>query len=330
MNSYKILSIDGGGIRGVIPAMLLVAIEERTEKPVSSLFDLIAGTSTGGILAAGLAAPKGPDDGPGSPEPKFKASDLLELYEERGKDIFKRSFWERFSSFGGLTDEKYPREGIEGVLKTYFGDIQLKDVLTEILVTSYEIEERHPYFFKSAKAKSDPAERNHFLRDVARATSAAPTYFEPAEVHTAGGSGDRIRYLVDGGVFANNPSLCAYAEAMRLGKPADKVLVVSLGTGVGTRPIDHDKAKDWGIVGWVRPVIDVMMDGVADAVHYQLRQMLPEERYYRFNTYLREAVDDMDAANRANINALKREAERILDDKAAGKKLDALCKALVA
>ena len=139
------------------------------------------------------------------PSPKFKASDLLALYEEHGKDIFRRSFRDKITSIWGWADEKYPNDGIEAVLESYFGDAELKDALTEILVTSYEIEERQPYFFKSRKAKENPQERNHFLRDVARATSAAPTYFEPAEIHTVGGPATRTRYLVDGGVFANDP-----------------------------------------------------------------------------------------------------------------------------
>ena len=325
MALYKILSIDGGGIRGVIPAMLLIEIEKRTGKPACRLFDLIAGTSTGGILAAGLAAPRNSGPGNDANEPKFSAASLLELYERRGKEIFARSFWDRFSSVGGLADEKYPSENIERVLEEYFGDITLKDVLTDILVTSYEIEERKPYFFKRSKAKEEPDQRNHFLRDLARATSAAPTYFEPADVSTVGGK--QYRYLVDGGVFANNPALCAYAEAISIGKSRDDILLVSLGTGEATRPIDYDKAKDWGVIGWVRPVIDVMMDGVADAVDYQLRQMLgQQDRYYRFNTKLQEALDDMDAANRANINALKREAGRIIETN--DNKLQALCGAL--
>lgn len=333
MSLYKILSIDGGGIRGVIPAVLLTEMEKHTGRSICCLFDLIAGTSTGGILAAGLVAPK--MSGHGSnllPKPKFKASDLLDLYENRGKDIFRRSLWDGIVSAGGLTDEKYPNEGIEDVLEDCFGGIQLKDVLTDILVTSYEIEERKPYFFKSSKAKEDPEQRNHFLRDVARATSAAPTYFEPARVRTVGGSGDRTRYLVDGGVFANNPALCAYAEVASLKVPPDQVLVVSLGTGIATRPIPYKKAKDWGKIGWAIPVLSVIMDGVADAVDYQLRQMLATEgadtRYYRFDTRLHEALDDLDAASCSNINALKREAARILDDSAMGSKFEALCNEL--
>ena len=330
MALYKILSIDGGGIRGVIPAVLLTEMEKRTGKDVYSLFDLIAGTSTGGILAAGLVAPASLDHEPASRGPKFKASDLLALYEEHGKDIFRRSFCDKITSLWGWADEKYPNDGIEAVLESYFGNAELKDALTEILVTSYEIEERQPYFFKSRKAKENPQERNHFLRDVARATSAAPTYFEPAEIRTVGAPATRTRYLVDGGVFANDPALCAYAEAIRLGESPDNVLIVSLGTGVATKPIDYDKARDWGKDSWAKPVISVMMDGVADSVDYQLRQIVPrtETRYYRFNAPLREAFADLDAASRANVNALKREAQRILDDQETGARFKELCEKL--
>ena len=101
---YRILSIDGGGIRGVIPAVLLAEMEKRTERPVSELFDLIAGTSTGGILAAGLSVP----DLANPAVPKFTAGRLLALYEKRGEEIFSRSFWDGVSSVGGLDDEGHP------------------------------------------------------------------------------------------------------------------------------------------------------------------------------------------------------------------------------
>lgn len=329
MAHYKILSIDGGGIRGVIPAVLLTEMEKRTGKAISELFDLIAGTSTGGILATGLVAPENLGIESDSRGPRFKASDLLELYEKHGEDIFRRSLCDRITSLWGLTDEKYPNDGIEAVLEEYFGDTELKDALTEILVTSYEIEKRHPYFFKRHKAREKPEKRNHLLRDMARATSAAPTYFEPTETRTVGKSAVTTRYLVDGGVFANNPALCAYAEAIKLGESTNKILVASLGTGVATERIDYGKAKNWGKIKWARPVISVMIDGVADAVDYQLRQMLPTEgpnaRYYRFNTDLPSKLGRLDAADQSSIKALKQKAKRILEDLTMGRNFDALC-----
>ncbi len=232
----------------------------------------------------------------------------------------------------GLCNEKYPSDNIEGILKKYFGDCQLKDALTEILVTSYEIECRSPYFFKRSKAKAEDtsAMRNHLLRDVARATSAAPTYFEPAKVCSLGKSESKERHLIDGGVFANNPALCAYAEAVSFKKSPNEMLLVSLGTGISTKSIKYAKAKNWGKVSWINPVLSIMMDGVADAVDYQLKQMLRPDQYYHFNIHLQEATnDDLDAVDQANINALKDEARRILDDQKMGQRFKDVCEKLV-
>jgi uncharacterized protein len=222
---FKVLSIDGGGIRGIIPAMVLAEIEERTGKSIAETFDLIAGTSTGGILALGLAMP-----GDGG-RPKYTASELIELYEDEGTSIFSG----RAGTIRNLFEERYPSAGVEGVLDRYFGDARLKDALSTVFVTSYEIELRAPFFFRSERAKVD-ADYDFPMREVARATSAAPTYFEPAKVEARG----PVEYyaLVDGGVFANNPAMCAYVEASSILKERGSastdeptILVVSLGTG---------------------------------------------------------------------------------------------------
>src|SRR5439155_5005581 len=144
---FRVLAIDGGGIRGVIPATLLSEIEKRTGKPISSSFDLIAGTSTGGILALALATP----DAQGLP--RYKADQAAMIYEKEGDRIFTHSVWHKLRSLDFMTDEKYPSSGIEGVLDEYFGETRLKDALTDVLISSYEIEHSFPLFFWSKKAK---------------------------------------------------------------------------------------------------------------------------------------------------------------------------------
>jgi hypothetical protein len=309
---YRVLSIDGGGIRGVIPAVLLDALETRSGKRISDLFDLIVGTSTGGILTAGLAV-----EGPGGTA-RYAAADMLELYATHGKTIFRRSFWDGVTSLGGLTEERYSAEPLEGLLEDYLGDATLQDVRKPVVITSYDIERRAPYFFKTVRA--DRPGRNHRLRDACRATSAAPTYFEPAEIFSLGDEPVR-RALVDGGVFVNNPALCGFFEALKAGHGPEEILIASLGTGVATRPIPLKDAQGWGVTGWVKPVLSVMMDGQADAADYHLALLLPSEgdgqRYFRFDTDLDLALDDMDAAHAANIAALKAEAQQILDTQGA-------------
>ena len=164
----RILSIDGGGIRGIIPAMVLAEIERRTQRPVAQLFDLVAGTSTGGIIALGLTVPKCPG------APLYRAQRFVELYEHEGARIFSRSLLRAMFAVDNLTLKKYSSTGIEQVLKEYFGDARLRDAVTDVLITSYEIERRFPFFFKSRNAQRR-SDYDFLARDVARATSAAPS-----------------------------------------------------------------------------------------------------------------------------------------------------------
>jgi patatin-like phospholipase/acyl hydrolase len=327
---HKVLSIDGGGIRGIVPAMILAEIERRTGKFTSELFDSMAGTSTGGILALGLTRP-----GRGG-RPEYSAEDLIELYETEGEEIFSRPVWHRIHSAWSVAEEKYPSGGIEEVAAKYFGDARLADALTEVLVTAYEIERREPWFFKRRHAKDPERGRgdDFLMREVARATSAAPTYFEPlplaVEIHGKCA-------FIDGGVHSNNPAMCAYVEAMKIeAKKVDSeendFLVVSLGTGELTRPLPYEEVKGWGLAKWAQPILNVVFDGVADTVDYQLRELLSTEegearRYYRFQTVLNRGNDDMDDASATNIAALKRKAQEIIDKENAA--LDVLCGQLV-
>ena len=313
----RVLSIDGGGIRGVIPAAVLVEIEGRTGRTVSELFDLVAGTSTGGIIALALTAPG--EHG----APRWRASDLLELYRREGEHIFSRSVWQRITSAEGVLDEKYPADGLEAALAKYFGDARLRDALTPVLVTAYELERRKPFFFRSRRAAVDPV-YDFPMREAARATSAAPTYFEPPQLVN---EADGERYaLVDGGVFANNPSMCAYAEILSEDRRAD-VLVVSLGTGQLNRPIHYADAKDWGLLGWARQIFKVVLDGVSDTTDYELEQLLGPERHARLQIELIGASDDLDDASPQNIANLETKARELIAANDA--QIDQVCAALV-
>ena len=320
--TVKVLSIDGGGIRGIIPAMVLDHVESITGRPVAEMFDLIAGTSTGGILTLGLTAA-----GRGK-RPKFSAADMVRFYEEDGPDIFSRSIWHRVRSVGSLAEEKYPAKALEAILRRKLGNARLKNALRDVLVTSYDIEARKPYFFKRRRARQTQR-RDCFIREAARATSAAPTYFEPFKLKIEGSSD--YRALVDGGVFANDPAMCAYVEARQVFRGAMDILMVSLGTGELTRRLPFEDACGWGLAQWVRPVLDIMFDGVGDVVHYQMKQLLstkpgPSRRYFRFQTKLTEGNDDMDDAGRTNIRVLKLLAEDLIERQA--NELQALCKLL--
>jgi uncharacterized protein len=299
----RILAIDGGGIRGIIPALVLAELERRAAKPTAALFDLIAGTSTGGILGCGLTIAR--DAG----TPLYSAAELVELYENEGPHIFSRSLLKRVTSLDGIIDERYASGPLQEALQRYFGEARLRDALTRLLVPAYDIERRAPWFFRSERARADP-NYDFAMRDVAYATSAAPTYFEPAKLPALAAADDYYA-LIDGGVFAVNPGMCAWAEARALGLPDDTV-VVSLGTGELTRRIRYDDAKDWGLIEWARPVIDIVFDGSSDVVDYQLGQLLGGGRLFRLQTELVNASDDLDDADPDNIRALRLEGEELI------------------
>lgn len=308
----RVLSIDGGGIRGLIPALVLAEIERRTQRRTADLFDLVAGTSTGGILAAALTLAG--DDG----RPRYTADELTKLYETEGPRIFSRSLVRVVLSAGGILDERYDSAGLEWALEEYLGSARLKDALTPIVLTAYEIERRRAFFFRSSRAAQDPA-YDHALTDAAHATSAAPTYFEPVRV------GDHT--LVDGGVFASNPAMCAYVDVVAAGHEQEVTVLASLGTGAANRPILYEAASGWGQLGWARPVIDVLLSGQAETVDYQLAKLL-SDRYVRLQVSLDVAQDDLDDASPQNLRDLRTEAERLIRTQDGA--IDDLCARLTA
>jgi uncharacterized protein len=292
----KILAIDGGGIRGLVPALVLAEIESRTGRRMADMVDLIAGTSTGAIIACALAKP--------SPMP---AASIAAIYEEEGPEIFSRSLLRKITSVGGLTDERYSSDGLVESLERHLGDTAMTDATVPLLLTAYDTQARGIRFLRSEGEDSGAS-----MVQAAHASSAAPTYFEPVRI------GDAT--LVDGGVFAINPAMCAFAEV------AGKLdYLLSLGTGSHTRPLPYSKIKDWGQLEWARPILDVVFDGGQDAVDFQLRALVDGD-YTRLQIELTEASDDLDDASAENLAALRREAERLI----ASADIDGVCARLTA
>jgi len=320
----RILSIDGGGIRGIIPARILQRIEEGTGTRVPDLFHLIAGTSTGGIIGCGLRKGK-------------TAAEMAQLYADRGGEIFHRSLWDKVTTIDGLSNPDYDPEPLETILGQELGDAWLSEGQgAELMVPSYAIQlpfeqpgdalgllvPRTPYFFKSWKAKGTiinpgdvSVELDFKLKDIARATSAAPTYFPPALIQNR--AGEQFG-MIDGGVFANNPAMCALVGAYGVFPSAKAFLVVSLGSGSLERPIPYSEAKNWGLVHWARPMLNVLFDGNADTTSYEVDHM-PGVSHYRFDISLgmspkqdpNAVNEDFDDASLDNIARIERKANAL-------------------
>lgn len=341
--SIRILSIDGGGIRGIIPAMVLAKIEERTGVPTVENFDLIAGTSTGGILALGLSRP----DNEGNP--RFSAADLANIYREHGEEIFNQDqragndlealvaairalfafidwvpgvgdriepILESLAHLEGLTDERYSNAGLRCVLGNQFRDATLADALTRTMVTTYDMQSRKPIFLKSWNPR-DVAVK---MSDAALATSAAPTFFEPVQL-TIGG---QARTLIDGGIFVNTPTVSAYVEARRIFPDETDFFVLSLGTGESTQQLDYQDAVNWGKLKWLPKLLECMFDGMSDAADYQMRRILGEN-YIRLQGDLDPENEAMDNASAENIEDLEELAQEMI----ALPVVDEICNRLV-
>jgi len=298
----KVLCIDGGGIRGLIPALVLAEIELRTGRRIAELVDLVAGTSTGGILACALTRPGA--DG----RPLYTAEELAGIYVEEGPRIFRRGLLKRIFSVEGWVDERYEDDGLNAALARYLGEANLSASLADVLVTAYDIGGRFAFFFRSARARSDPT-YDFPLVQVARATSAAPSYFEPAEVTDVAGA--RTYPLIDGGIYAVNPSMCAYADVAAAGRAGELELMLALGTGEQTRAYTFEQTRSWGQLEWARPVLDMVFDGVADTIDFEAATLMGE-RYIRLQTELNVASDDLDDASEHNLAALRTEAEQLI------------------
>lgn len=314
----RVLSIDGGGIRGVIPVRILMTLEDilkaklgRNDIHLSDFFDLIVGTSTGGIIACAYLLDKN--------YKVYNSKDILDLYFDKKDDIFKSSWGRAIFSVGGITDAKYSHHYFEEVLDEYFGDQMLSNLTKPCLITSYDIERRKAVFFKQHYAHVPG--RNFLVKDIIRSTSAAPTYFEPSYIKDDLGE---MHALIDGGVFANNPTMCAFAEVKSYFKEsADNMCILSLGTGQVEESYMHKKVKRWGKADWIKPVLDVMMSGVSETIDYQVHQIFKsfdkEDHYLRLQpdltTMPKGSSEKMDDISDENLKGLKLVAEREINYK---------------
>jgi uncharacterized protein len=315
----RILSLDGGGIRGIITCVILKYIEEQLQKfdnnpnaKIGDYFDLIAGTSTGGLITALLLVPDG------NKNAKFSVEEALNLYAKKGDAIFEVSFFQHLLNPFGLLKEKISDTNIEKQLEDVFGNLELKSLTKPCLITSYEITTRKAKFFTSHDAHD--ALENFYVKDVCRATAAAPTYFEPAQINSFY---NEQFTLIDGGVYANNPALCAYAEARKINfsevlndisKPnnpkINDIVMVSIGTGTILKPYHFEQFDNAGKLKWVAPLIDILLSSNVETVDYHLRKMYETlskrnaQNYYRLMPNLKNASPEMDDTSKDNIFAL--------------------------
>ncbi|KAJ1268865.1 hypothetical protein BS78_07G166400 [Paspalum vaginatum] len=307
-----VLSIDGGGVRGIIPATILAFLEEKLQEldgpdaRIADYFDVVAGTSTGGLLTAMLTAPG--QNG----RPLFDAKDLAQFYIDHSPKIFPQKNWilsKITSTLRMVGGPKYDGKYLHGLLRGYLGDMRLDKTLTNVVIPTFDIAFLQPTIFSSFELKHRPW-KNALLSDISISTSAAPTFFPAHYFETKDESGrTRAFNLVDGGLAANNPTLSAMVQVSKdiiLGNrdffpvsPADygKFMVISLGCGSNrNRRYSAKAAAKWGIFSWLindgnAPIIDMFNSASADIVDINLSVLFCALRSSR--NYLRIQYDQL-------------------------------------
>jgi patatin-like phospholipase/acyl hydrolase len=263
--TYRILSIDGGGIRGVFPAHILYCISDRLGIRINENFDMIAGTSTGSIVAAAIAC-------------EIEPLGVLELYREYGSNIFSRKnsffFKKAVSAIHSLYDKNY----LQMVLQNTFGELKLGNINKPLLIPATDIGYGGVHVFKSSYSKDFTRDDQVLVCDAVLASCAAPTYFDPAKVNEY--------LLADGGLWANNPSLAAVIDAQkRLNINLSDIRILSLGTGHAKTSYGVNTKRKWGLLrGWKGPeFISFLMSLQAQSTHNYLQLMLDNEQLLRLN-----------------------------------------------
>lgn len=279
-NLARVVSFDGGGVRGIGPASWCANFEHTTEKSMADMFNLFAGTSTGGIIAAGLTV-KNPNFSTqtlcGAEENSinrslYSADDIVNLYINERRNIFRpRSLW------GYVFISKYKSEPAYKTFNRYFKDIKLSQIRSDcdLLVTYYNLTNNHTSFFKSHKAQNPALAKNEdfYLKDVIASTTAAPTYFKEFKLYTAYGKdhpeihSNNYIAAIDGGVAANNPSACALTEAMSLYRNADAFLLVSMGTGNCVSEVNPR-----GLISWAKNISNILMENTSEMSGHILKK----------------------------------------------------------
>jgi uncharacterized protein len=332
-DKFRILCVDGGGIRGLIPALVIAELERRVQARVgeqarvSDYFHMFAGTSTGGLVALSVTAPD-----PQQPErPAVSGADLARFYTEDGPGIFRRSLLQKIRTLWGWIGPKYSLAPLDDAIKRRLGDGRLEHALRELIVTAYDMTNRHPYFFKRWRARESPnSDRNRPITDAGLATSAAPTYFPSHELDG--------RALIDGGVFAANPVIVAIVEALKLfgdephSVDQDDLLVVSIGTGLHESGYRQEQVRRWGRLGWVLPqggeppIIGATLDGASDGADHWAHTLLnhptsphiqPADvgrgpRFFRLQVQLHDSVALDDASDEALTEKLPAAANELI------------------
>lgn len=309
-----ILSIDGGGIRGIIPAVFLCELKKLFEKngvkePFHQIFDIIAGTSTGGLISLALTVPlyKNTDGKLYDSAGGVSAEQLPELYKVFGNKVFPGNRNKVRKIIRQVFTSKYSPVPFQMVLRDLFKNCTVKKALTNVVITSFDMKTMQPVFIKkrplSAGGDKDP---NFYMVDAALSTASVPTFFPPAYVNRTDSTQDSY-CLIDGGIFCINPAMSALIEARKI-FPGCEYVILSLGTGDRKEEYKTEKMRNWGFFNWIAPWLGVPLitavgEGQKVSTNHMLKK-LPGVTLFRIDIDLGKEKAGIDDGSEQNIEYL--------------------------
>jgi uncharacterized protein len=256
---FQVLALDGGGYKGIFAAAVLAAVEQAYSVEITGHFDLVVGTSAGGIIALALAAGRRPYE-------------IVDFFVANGKDIFPHS---PARSIRWLLRAKYQSEPLSRALRLVLGDTTLLDACIPLVVPSYELDNGEVHLFKTRHHERLTHDWRIRMVDVAMATSAAPTYFPAHDI-------DSVR-LIDGGLWANNPVMVGLVEAVSLfGAKLEDIRILSVGTTQETRK-RSSKLAHGGLLAWRKDALDLALRGQSAGSSAMAEHLLGNDRLVRID-----------------------------------------------
>ncbi len=297
----RILSINGGGVRGIIPSHVLKYLEESSGKPVNELFDFFMGTSTGAIASVLLTLP-GENN-----RPRYTAEDLLNFYNRDAKKIFYNPWYHRILTLDGWIGPKYLASSRYDLLKHFLGDTYFDQLLNNVVIPTYGIYNKEPELFFNWKIQG-VADTNFAVTDLLTGAISPPGMF-PSVVF--GSSGKKF-VLADGALFANNPDLAATLIAMST-YPNKQYILVSLGTGRIISEIPSTKTVDWGLFQWAKNIVPAIVDSTMKFNNFILRKAFPFNLdVYSFNMDIDFADSALDDTSEQNLRRLNQDGKDLV------------------
>lgn len=312
-NTMRILSIDAGGVRGLLPALLLTEIEARTGKQIWQQFDLITGSGTGALLAIGLAMPARS----GNPLPAAK---LQTIFEQPKRSLYRRTWLRKFAAHLRGVKPHYSSKSLRVWAQHHYMDTTLSEAKTNLMLPVYDLEQRRPVFFKSWKAQGQQLQgrgetyqdRNVRIRDLISACLAKPGLFDPKVIGSQSG---RRMTVIDASLFAANPGLSALVASHKLHLDASHYQVVSLGSGQSRQHFNLLQTRGWDTEQWQKQMLNIALDGMQDTVDYQLREILGPDNFLRINPMLDLKCDmrGPDDVRLVHLKALRQAAKAAIE-----------------